>query len=40
MSLANARKLFRVRLVHMIIHVINGGACFVILHAGVTGETG
>jgi hypothetical protein len=40
MPLTNAQKLFRIRLVHTLIYVINGTACFVMLYAGVTGETG
>ena len=40
MKPTDANMLFAVRLVHTVIYVINGTACFVMLYAGVTGETG
>ena len=40
MRLNDAQMLFAIRLVHTIIYVVNGTACFVMLYAGITGRTG
>jgi hypothetical protein len=40
MTLTDAHKLALVRLVHTLIYLVNGGACFVVLFAGLTGEIG
>ena len=38
MPLTDAHKLFWVRLVHTLIYLVNGGACFVLLYKCVTGR--
>lgn len=40
MHLTDAQMLFLVRLVHTIIYVVNGTACFVLLYAAITWQTG
>ncbi|MBU1174957.1 MAG: hypothetical protein KKH72_06095 [Alphaproteobacteria bacterium] len=40
MRLTDTQMLFAIRLVHTIIYVVNGTACFILLYAGITGRTG
>ena len=40
MALTDRQMLAAVRLVHTVIYVINASACFVVLHAGLTGTIG
>ncbi len=38
--MSDARMLFLVRLVHTVVYLVNAGACFVMLYAGLTGVIG